>query len=76
MAEATVYLNDRWEAEWGGHFLYRLPDGAIAEPVVPRFNRAVVNGSALKHCTTVVEVSAPEPRFTLQVFSKGPGAAS
>lgn len=69
----TVYLNDRWQPEWGGHFLYRTPDGAVAPPVVPRFNRGLRNGSALPHCTTRVEPAAPEPRFTLQVFSKGPG---
>ena len=67
----TVYLNDRWDAEWGGHFLYRTPEGVVAEPVVPRFNRGVRNGSALLHGTTVVENAAPEPRFTLQVFSRG-----
>jgi len=66
----TVYLNDRWEAEWGGHFLYRLPGGAVAAPVIPSFNRGVMNGSALQHSTTVVETTAPEPRFTLQMFAK------
>ena len=67
----TVYLNDRWDAAWGGHFLYRTPEGSVAAPVVPHFNRGVINGSALKHCTTMVEPIAPEPRFTLQVFAKG-----
>jgi hypothetical protein len=67
----TVYLNDRWDAAWGGHFLYRTADGTVAEPVIPRFNCGIRNGSALKHCTTVVEPTAPEPRFTLQVFARG-----
>lgn len=67
----TVYLNDRWDPEWGGHFLYKTIEGTVAPAVVPRFNRGVCNGSALPHCTTLVEATAPEPRFTLQVFSKG-----
>ncbi|MGX7952793.1 2OG-Fe(II) oxygenase [Tsuneonella sp. HG249] len=67
----TVYLNDRWDSAWGGHFLYRMPDGTVGAPVVPSFNRGVSNGSSLAHSTTRVEPAAPEPRFTLQVFSKG-----
>jgi len=66
----TVYLNDRWDPEWGGHFLYKTQDGEIASPLVPRFNLGVVVGCDIPHATTRVEGIAPEARYSLQVFRK------
>lgn len=67
---ATVYLNDRWDAEWGGHFLHKTPDGAVGAPLVPKFNLGVSIGWTVPHCTTRVAPAAPEPRYSLQVFRK------
>ncbi|MCT2558883.1 2OG-Fe(II) oxygenase [Tsuneonella sp. YG55] len=67
---ATVYLNERWEPEWGGLFLHRASKGARPSVVVPRFNRGLRNDSGIDHCTTPVLPGAPEPRFSLQVFRR------
>lgn len=70
---ATVYLNERWEPEWGGHFLYRLAEDGEQVTVVPQFNRGVRNEAKVLHRTTPVTKLAPEPRFSLQAFGIAKG---
>lgn len=65
----TVYLNQSWEADWGGLFLYRDDEDQI-RGIAPRFNCGLANGTQVRHATTAVTPEAPEPRFTLQLFSK------
>lgn len=65
----TIYLNDRWELDWGGLFLYMDADRQI-RGFAPRFNCGLRNDSNVLHSTTPVAVEAPEPRFTLQLFSQ------
>jgi Rps23 Pro-64 3,4-dihydroxylase Tpa1-like proline 4-hydroxylase len=65
----TIYLNDRWELDWGGLFLYEDEDQQI-RAFAPRFNCGLRNGANVSHSTTPVTLEAPEPRFTLQLFSK------
>jgi hypothetical protein len=68
-AEAvTVYLNDRWEADWGGLFLWRDQQEGAIRAYEPRCNTALRNSGAVLHATTPVMLDAPEPRFTLQLF--------
>lgn len=70
----TVYLNDVWERNWGGLFLYEGPDSGI-RGFAPRFNACVRSMGGVSHATTPVSLDAPEPRFTLQVFPKKVGSA-
>lgn len=65
----TIYLNDVWDADWGGLFLYRDPAQAI-HGFAPKFNCGLRNSAHVHHCTTMVTSEASEPRFTLQLFSK------
>lgn len=65
----TIYLNDRWEPDWGGLFLYRDDENQI-RGFAPRFNCGLRNSSHVEHATTPVTLDAPEPRFTLQLFSE------
>lgn len=65
----TIYLNDNWDMDWGGLFLFKENDGPI-QGFAPRFNCAVKNSANVAHCTTPVNLDAPEPRFTIQLFSK------
>ncbi|HEX5238872.1 MAG TPA: 2OG-Fe(II) oxygenase [Sphingomicrobium sp.] len=65
----TIYLNDRWEADWGGLFLYRDDERQI-RGFAPKFNCGLRNDNNVLHATTPVTLDAPEPRFTLQLFSK------
>lgn len=66
-AAVTVYLNQYWDRDWGGLFLYEDTDGAI-HAVVPRFNLGLRNSANLRHATTPVTADAVEPRYTLQLF--------
>ena len=65
----TVYLNERWEEDWGGQFLYREAKDAEPISILPRFNSGLRNSAALDHRTLPVTQLAPEPRFSLQVFA-------
>lgn len=64
----TIYLNEEWDPDWGGLFLYRAPDDGEVRGVVPRFNLGLRNNQQLPHATSMVTPDAPEPRFTLQIF--------
>lgn len=65
----TIYLNDVWDADWGGLFLYKDADQAI-RGFAPTFNCGLRNTEHVRHCTTMVTAEASEPRFTLQLFSR------
>ena len=65
----TIFLNERWELDWGGLFLYRDDDGEIRAHA-PRFNCGLRNGKHVPHATTLISLDAPEPRFTLQLFAR------
>jgi len=65
----TLYLNDQWDLDWGGLILYRDRKQQIrAYP--PTFNCGLKNSNSVIHSTTPVNLDAPEPRFTVQLFSK------
>ena len=65
----TVFLNDKWNENWGGLFLYKLEKNGAIHAIAPQFNCAIRNGKNLHHATTLVGVDAEEPRFTIQLFS-------
>jgi hypothetical protein len=65
----TIYLNQDWDPDWGGLFLYQDPDQAI-RGFAPKFNCGLKNTAHVRHCTTMVTSEASEPRFTLQLFAK------
>lgn len=67
----TVYLNDNWDADWGGLFLYRDAENCV-RGYIPRFNCAIRNDGNLVHMVTPVALDAEEPRFTLQLFKRKP----
>jgi hypothetical protein len=65
----TVYLNDRWDHDWGGIFLY-VNNAAQICGHLPRFNTCVRNSGHVLHSTTMVTPDADGPRLTLQIFPK------
>lgn len=62
----TIYLNDRWEKEWGGLLKYRPHDED--KFVVPETGKMVINTDRTFHMVT--EQKAPFYRYTLQCFGK------
>ena len=67
-AAITIYLNETWDKNWGGLFLYRDPSDDGIRGVAPRFNTAVKNSANIEHATTMIATDAPEPRMTVQLF--------
>ena len=64
---ATLYLNEEWNEDWGGLFLYKFNNEIRAE--APLFNKLVFNDQNFPHATTILGVDAPF-RHTIQLFWK------
>ena len=73
---ATVFLNEHWDPNWGGLFLYRESEETQIKAFAPSFNSGFRNDGHIRHATSMVAMDAPEPRFTLQIFAKPPKAGS
>lgn len=65
----TVYLNDVWEQDWGGIFLY-MDEMSGIRGYAPKFNTGLKNRGHILHSTSMVTPDAAGPRFTLQIFPK------
>lgn len=61
----TIYLNEVWDKNWGGYFLYESEDGIRAE--LPTFNKGILFTPPLQHSTTMPTLNAPL-RLSLQLF--------
>jgi len=64
---STVYLNDHWDKNYGGLFLYEK-DNEI-KGFIPKYNWAVISDNQLPHSTSIISPKAPI-RETLQIFFK------
>jgi len=62
---STIYLNEHWNVDYGGLFLYQ-EDNEI-KAIVPKFNLAVTNSNNIKHGTSLTTMDAPY-RETIQIF--------
>ena len=64
---STIYLNESWNIDYGGLFLYEKNKDIKA--YVPKYNSAVINDNNVPHGTSIISPTAPK-RETLQVFFK------
>jgi hypothetical protein len=64
----TVYLNEIWDRENGGYFMYEDNTDNTIRAVLPCCNKAIFQGANVEHCTSVNLSS--EIRSTLQIFYK------
>jgi hypothetical protein len=62
---ATIYLNENWNIDFGGLFLYEYLNEK--KFVIPEFNKCVVNESLVYHGTSLTTSDAPL-RETIQIF--------
>lgn len=68
-AGLTVYLNERWDLNNGGLFLYKDEDNEI-RAIVPKRNSATLQQGGVEHATTAMTFGG-DYRITLQVFFGG-----
>jgi len=61
----TIYLNDKWEWNWGGLFCWE--DGRDHKVKYPQFNHGLIVSKGHRHCVTVLSPKAPV-RKTLQII--------
>jgi|TARA_R110000824_G_C14885170_1_gene643858 Rps23 Pro-64 3,4-dihydroxylase Tpa1-like proline 4-hydroxylase len=64
---STIYLNEHWDKDYGGLFLYEKNNEIRG--FVPKYNHAVINTNTLWHSTSIISANAPK-RETLQIFFK------
>lgn len=62
---ATIYLNDDWDKNWGGLFLYDQGDGIRG--LVPKKNMMAFQPGGIPHSVSVLSPQAPV-RVTVQAF--------
>lgn len=65
----TIYLNNVWDFNWGGFFIYK--EGLDYKAVIPEYNKAIILEAPLPHCTVMPSIEAPL-RESLQIFVDQP----
>lgn len=74
---ATIYLNQGWDIDWGGNFLYYdniiksedyMYDHENWKVVVPELGNMIVNNDKTMHLVTPISPTCPELRYTIQIW--------
>lgn len=63
----TIYLNDKWNQNWGGYFMYKDYDGIRS--IKPERNLGILQIGGVDHCVSTTNIGS-ELRYTLQIFFK------
>jgi hypothetical protein len=61
----TIYLNDYWDPDWGGYFMYKLNNEISA--IKPERNLGVIQTGGVPHSVSTLNLDA-NLRITLQSF--------
>ena len=67
-AALTIYLNKKWDINWGGYVLYKL--NSEIKAIKPEFNLGILQEGGekgLPHCVTTTNIDA-DLRISLQLF--------
>lgn len=64
----TIYLNQNWDIEDGGLFMYRPKISKKFEIIVPTFNTAVINVESELHQVTQISPAAKQLRHSIQFW--------
>ena len=65
IAALTVYLNEKWNDNWGGYLIYEENDELKA--IKPEKNLAIIQKTPLNHSVSMVNIGA-DYRISLQMF--------
>ncbi len=66
----TVYLNEEWQPDWGGYFLYEDNKQEI-RAILPKRNFGLLQQGGIRHSTTPVNFDGGM-RISIQVFLEKP----
>jgi hypothetical protein len=61
----TIYLNDYWDDDWGGYFMFNLNNEIKA--IIPERNLAIIQTGGVPHSVSTVNLNA-DLRITIQAF--------
>jgi hypothetical protein len=67
---ATIYLNENWNLDWGGLFMWQDSDNGEIHGHVPEYNSMALNKGKVNHFVTPLSPLAPENRISLQIWGK------
>jgi hypothetical protein len=65
---ATIYLNDYWDIDYGGLFVWEDKEYGGLKVRVPEFNSMVLNDNEEMHLVTPVAFNCPAIRHTVQIW--------
>jgi len=66
---ATIYLNEKWDINWGGTFIWEDEGGEILKAINPSHNTLIINTPEPQyHLVTMISPLAPETRKTIQIW--------
>jgi len=65
---ATIYLNDNWQLNYGGLFVWQDKESQELKVRMPEFNSIVLNDNQELHLVTPVACGCPIMRHTLQIW--------
>lgn len=68
-ASCTIYLNEFWDRNWGGLFLWEDENKKI-HAEAPEFNKMVFNPKNILHAVSMIAPTAEAPRISIQCFFK------
>lgn len=66
-AALTIYLNEEWDPNWGGAFLYKDSESDDIKAIYPQARRGVLQTGGVMHHVCPTSRSAPI-RNTIQIF--------
>ena len=64
----TIYLNEKWDIDYGGIFLWKEKDAEKYHVICPELNAGVLNDDGTFHMVTPIAFDAPELRVTIQIW--------
>ncbi len=66
---ATLYLNTKWDPNWGGVFIWGEDKNNLTNAIIPQYNTLVINYPPMRpHLVTMISPLAPETRKTIQIW--------
>lgn len=67
---STIYLNERWDKNMGGLFVWEEDDNEIMKTIAPKRNMMIINDKSEYHFVTSISPFCKEYRVTIQIWTQ------